>query len=95
MATKKAASVEEAKNYIYIGPTLPRGLLKKATLLQGTRTQVEGYVAEAAKFCPAVLKLIVPTEELSEANKRLKKASALSVRYRQVENAVAAAQGKE
>lgn len=86
---------EEVKTYIYIGPTLPRGLLKKATLLRGTRAQVEEYVAKAAEFCPEVLKLIVPTEELAEANQRLKKAGALNIRYRQVENAVAADRGKE
>lgn len=95
MATKKSAATCKAKNYIYIGPTLPNGLLKNATLIQGTRQQVEEYAAPAAAFCPEVLKLIVPTERLAESNKRLKKAGALSVRYKQVENAVAAARGKE
>jgi hypothetical protein len=95
MASKKNASTEEAKNYIYIGPTLPKGLLKAATLIQGTRAQVEEYAAPATEFCPEVLKLIVPTDELAEANKRLKKPGALSARYRQVENAIAAARRKE
>ena len=95
MATKKTASTKETKNYIYIGPTLPNGLMKTATLIQGTRKQVEEYAAPAAAFCPEVLKLIVPTEKLREANERLKKAGALSVRYKQVQNAVAAARGKE
>jgi len=59
-ATKKP---EPAETFAYIGPSLPGGMLKQNTILHGTRAAVEEHCKAAIDLCPAVAKLIVPTDK--------------------------------
>ena len=55
--------LEQTETFAYIGPSLPGGMLKQNTILHGTRAAVEEHCKTAIDLCPAVAKLIVPTDK--------------------------------
>lgn len=58
---------EVQETLVYVGPSLPRGLLKQNSIFVGTRKQIEGNLEEATKRYPIVGKMLVPTSRLAEA----------------------------
>lgn len=58
---------ESQETLVYVGPSLPRGLLKQNSIFVGTREQVEKSLEEAIKKYPMAGKMLVPVSKLAEA----------------------------
>ncbi len=58
---------ESQETLVYVGPSLPRGLLKQNSIFVGTREQVEKSLEEATKKYPMAGKMLVPVSKLAEA----------------------------
>lgn len=56
----------EYNMFAYIGPSLPRGLLKENAVFRGKIKDVLNYLVDALEEYPQVEKLIVPTHKLAE-----------------------------
>ena len=61
------SSQESQETLVYVGPSLPRGLLKQNSIFVGTREQVEKSLEEAIKKYPMAGKMLVPVSKLAEA----------------------------
>ena len=84
-------AVEARRNYIYIGPTLPKGLLKSNTLLTGTMTEIKTYLHGAMEKYPDIIGLVVPTDRLAESRHMLRGGKgALAAKYDKVKLAIKA-----
>lgn len=68
-ATQKSKAVVET--YIYVGPTLPDGSLRKNQTLRGTRDAVLAYLASQIAKYPQVQRLIVPVSGLAKEKRRI------------------------
>lgn len=65
---KPQESPQESKEtLVYVGPSLPRGLLKQNSIFVGTRTEIEKNLEEATKKYPMAGKMLVPVSQLAEA----------------------------
>ncbi|WJQ12758.1 hypothetical protein QT238_11255 [Geobacillus stearothermophilus] len=76
-----ADNMEDMQPLVYIGPSLPGGLLTRYTIFSnGIPTHLQGYCEK----CPSLKQLFVPPERLALAENNLKDpASAESVFYRE------------
>ena len=71
-AEKPQESPQEAQEtLVYVGPSLPRGLLKQNSIFVGTRVQVEKSLEEAINRYPMVKKMLVPVSKLAEAKVKI------------------------
>lgn len=62
---------EEEKTYCYIGPNLPDGVLKKNSLIIGTKKAIkEKYKEEIEKY-PQLERLMIPVESLADAKAKV------------------------
>ena len=52
---------------MYVGPSLPRGMLKQNSIFVGTREEVEKSLEEAIKKYPMAKNMLVPVSKLAEA----------------------------
>lgn len=71
----KAAHSGPEKGYqafVYIGPSLPNGRLKRNTVLNGDISQVKDYLADVLEEYPQVERLIIPTNRLAEIGPKVK-----------------------
>lgn len=69
---KARESPQEAQEtLVYVGPSLPRGLLKQNSVFVGTRGQIEKSLGEAIKKYPIAGKMLVPVSKLAEAKSRI------------------------
>lgn len=71
----KAAHSGPEKGYqafVYIGPSLPNGRLKRNTVLNGDISQVKDYLADVLAEYPQVERLIIPTNRLAEIGPKVK-----------------------
>lgn len=64
-------AAERAAVFVYVGPTLPNGLLKKGTIFKGTRTEVLKHLDHIIANYPEVKRLMVSSNELAETRVRL------------------------
>lgn len=73
-AVKTAHSVPEKgyRAFVYIGPSLPNGRLKRNTVLNGDISQVKDYLADVLAEYPQVERLIIPTNRLAEIGPKVK-----------------------
>lgn len=84
---RKTAAVPAGKGqrrpgrYIYIGPSLPAGRLKKNSVFIGGYEQTLHCLSDVLQHYPQVKKLLVPVEQLSAEKKRLASGGALSKAY--------------
>lgn len=87
--TEKVA--EEENTYCYIGPNLPDGVLKKNSLIIGTKKAVkEKYKNEIEKY-KQLEQLIIPVENLAEAKAKVESdGNILNKYYRDIASTVAA-----
>lgn len=69
--TQTSTAAEKAAVFVYVGPSLPRGLLKKGTALKGSKEQVLQYLDHVIADYPEVKRLLVRSDELAEARARL------------------------
>lgn len=58
---------EDKETLVYVGPSLPRGMLKQNSIFVGTREQVEKSLEDAIRKYPMVGKMLVPVPKLAEA----------------------------
>ena len=81
--TKIAPTVSETdKVYVYIGPSI-RGLIMSGSIFRGTRRKVVSMLSVVLEKYPKVERLLVPSEELAEARKKIKiEGNSLSNAYR-------------
>lgn len=67
-ATQTATDAQ--KQFVYIGPSVPRGKLQKYAIFTGTRKEVETYLADVLEKYPKISRLIVPIEELAQSREK-------------------------
>lgn len=63
------------KRVVYVGPTLPGGLLTKGKILYGTDKSISDYVRPVIEKYPAAKELIVPMERAEKARREVKNAN--------------------
>lgn len=64
-------TAQEEKTYCYIGPNLPDGVLKKNSLIIGTKKAIkEKYKEEIEKY-PQLERLMIPVESLADAKAKV------------------------
>lgn len=78
-ATQTATDAQ--KQFVYIGPSVPRGKLQKYAIFTGTRKEVEAYLADVMEKYPKIKSLIVPVEELAESREKAEKPGNAFNRY--------------
>lgn len=61
------------KQYVYIGPSVPRGKLLKNAIFTGNREEIEKYLADVLEKYPKIKNLIVPIEELARSREQVSK----------------------
>lgn len=66
----KEAHAVKAPSFIYIGPSVPGGVLGRFTIFRGGKPE---HLKELFESCPALDKLLIPVEKLSELLERLSK----------------------
>lgn len=64
-------TAEKADTFVYIGPNLPRGLLKKGSVFNGTRSQVLKHLENVTAAYPEVASLLVTSDKLADAKVKL------------------------
>ena len=62
---------EAQETLVYVGPSLPRGLLKQNSIFVGTREQVEKSLEEVISKYPMAGKMLVPVSKLAEAKVKI------------------------
>ena len=62
---------EAQETLVYVGPSLPRGLLKQNSIFVGTREEVEKSLEEAMKKYPMAKNMLVPVSKLAEAKVKI------------------------
>ncbi len=53
----------ERMRLVYIGPTLPGGILSRGAMLVGTQQSIADYIAPATQKFPTAAKLLVPLKD--------------------------------
>lgn len=66
---------------VYIGPSLPKAMLKSNTVFEGTKEGIKKELAEVLEKFPLVEKLIVPVKELGEKKEKVRTAGNLLNKY--------------
>ncbi len=62
---------EGRETLVYVGPSLPRGMLKQNSIFVGTREEVEKSLEEAIKKYPMAKNMLVPVSKLAEAKVKI------------------------
>lgn len=62
---------EAQETLVYVGPSLPRGLLKQNSIFVGTREQVEKSLEEVISKYPMAGKMLVSVSKLAEAKVKI------------------------
>ena len=76
-----ADNKQEEVKLVYIGPSLPKAMLKSNRILAGTREEIKKELAEVLEKFPLVEKLLVPVEELAEKKDKVRTAGNLLNKY--------------
>ncbi len=75
-------AVEKDNVYVYIGPSI-RGMIISGSIWRGTKKQVLSLLSDVVEKYPRVERLIVPSDTLAEARKKVKiEGNSLSNAYR-------------
>jgi len=82
----EASGFRDVPTYVYAGPSLPGGLLKSNTILNGTLEEIKAYFEEISANYPeikyeAIKKLIVPVEKLAVTRKNIEETGNLTNKY--------------
>ena len=62
---------EGRETLVYVGPSLPRGMLKQNSIFVGTWEEVEKSLEEAMKKYPMAKNMLVPVSKLAEAKVKI------------------------
>lgn len=66
---------------IYIGPSLPKAMLKSNKIFEGTREEIEKELAGVLEKFPLVKRLLVPVAELAEKKDKVRTAGNILNKY--------------
>lgn len=66
---------------IYIGPTLPKAMLKSNKVFEGTREEIKKELAVVLEKLPLVERLLVPVTELAEKKEKVQTAGNILNKY--------------
>lgn len=81
---------------IYIGPSLPKAMLKSNKIFEGTREDINKELAGVLEQFPTVERLLVPVAELAEKKDKVRTAgNILNKYYSDIASAASAMLGKE
>ena len=84
--TAKEAAAGQEKDpdtvkVIYIGPSLPKAMLKSNKIFEGTPEEIKKELAAVLEKFPLVERLIVPTKELATAKDKVRTAGNILNKY--------------
>ena len=68
---KKAALVKETGFFVYLGPSI-RGVIQTATIYEGTKAEVEEFLAGPIERYPRIKRLLVSGETIAEDRIKVK-----------------------
>lgn len=81
---------------IYIGPSLPKAMLKSNRIFEGTREEIKKELAAVLEKFPLVERLLAPVAELAEKKDKVKTAgNILNKYYSDIASAASAMLAKE
>ena len=66
---------------IYIGPSLPKAMLKSNRIFEGTREEIKKELAAVIGKFPLIERLLVPVAELAEKKDKVKTAGNILNKY--------------
>ena len=69
--TEKAAPKKDAGFFVYLGPSI-RGVIQTATIFEGSRAEVEEFLAGPIERYPRIKRLLVPGDTLAEDRIKVK-----------------------
>lgn len=93
---KKKEEEREIVTLVYIGPSLPAGLLKTNKIVIGTKEEIKKELAAVLEKYPLVEKMLVPVEKLAEKKDKAKTAgNILNKYYTDIVSAIAASGKRE
>jgi len=76
---------EQAGTYVYIGPSIPRGIVKENSIYRGKFSEICTCLGRDIEKYPKIKLLIVPVERLAEQKQRLVNGgNAVSNTYREL-----------
>jgi len=83
--TESEAEMKETLTVVYIGPTVPRTVLIKDSLVYGSQELIDKHFAAGLERVPKAKALIVRADELADSKEKLKtKGSYLAKIYAEV-----------
>lgn len=71
----------ETVKFIYIGPSLPKAMLKSNTIFEGTKEGIKKELAAVLEKFPLVEHLLVPVEKLAEKKEKVRTAGNILNKY--------------
>ena len=72
---------EDYDTFVYCGPSIPRGRLKKNAVFRGTLADVLNYLADVVEDYPQIPRLIVPTNRLAAFAVKVKTPGNIAHKY--------------
>lgn len=66
---------------VYIGPSLPKAMLKSNRIFEGTREEIKKELAAVLEKFPLVEKMLVPVAELAEKKDKVRTAGNILNKY--------------
>lgn len=72
---------QDTVKLIYIGPTLPKAMLKSNRIFEGTREKIKKELKTVIEKFPLVEKLLVPVESLAEKKDKVRSAGNILNKY--------------
>ena len=69
--TEKAAPKKDDGFFVYLGPSI-RGVIQTATIFEGSRAEVEEFLAGPIERYPRIKRLLVPGDTLAEDRIKVK-----------------------
>lgn len=81
MKPQTADKEQDTVKLVYIGPSLPKAMLKSNRIFEGTREEIKKELATAIEKFPLVEKLLVPVAELAEKKDKVKTAGNILNKY--------------
>ena len=76
-----AGNEQETVKLVYIGPSLPKAMLKSNRVFEGTHEEIKKELAAVIEKFPLVEKLLVPVEGMAEKKDRAQTAGNILNKY--------------
>lgn len=91
-----AGNEPDTVKLVYIGPSLPKAMLKSNRIFEGTREEIKKELAAVLEKFPLVERLLVPVGELGEKKDKVQTAgNILNKYYSDIASSASAALAKE